>query len=113
VKEQVQAAAAPELDLERIARDLARGMKAEKVILFGSRARGGSSRRSDLDLFVVQKTERPPLARIGEGLKLLPPLPCDVDLIVYTPDELSARQETPFMRRLLSEGVILFDTPHG
>lgn len=76
---------------------------------FSARARGTHRQRSDLDLFVVLETDEPPLARIGQGLRHLPPLAFDVDLIVYTPAELERRRDLPFLRRLLDEGVVLYE----
>jgi predicted nucleotidyltransferase len=98
-----------DIDLEDVTNRLVTGLKPEKIILFGSRARGTQTRRSDLDLFIVQATERAPLERIAEGLRCLPPLLCDADLIIYTPEELAARQEAPFIRRLLREGIVLYE----
>lgn len=55
---------------------LVAGLRPEKIILFGSRARGTYSRRSDLDLFIVLETSDPALTRIGQGLNLSTCRPC-------------------------------------
>jgi predicted nucleotidyltransferase len=81
----------------------------EKIILFGSHARGTQSRASDLDLFIVQETNRAPLARIAEAMRHIPELPFAVDVIVYRADELPERRDSPFIRRLIEEGVVLYD----
>lgn len=97
------------MNLELVTKALIAGLAPERIVLFGSRARGTATHRSDLDLFVVQETDKSPLQRIEAGLKLLPPLPCDVDIIVYTPAELEARRDAPFIRRLLREGQVLYE----
>jgi predicted nucleotidyltransferase len=81
----------------------------ERILLFGSRARGTETRRSDLDLLLVLRTEAPPLTRIGQVLELLADSPWPVEVIVYTPEELAARADTPFIRRILREGRVLHE----
>ncbi len=81
----------------------------ELILLFGSRARGSATRRSDLDLLLVLDTEAPPLARIGQVLEVLADSPWPVEAIVYTPAEFAARADTPFLRRLLREGRVLYE----
>jgi len=81
----------------------------ELILLFGSRARGTETRRSDLDLLLVLRTEAPPLTRIGQVLELLADSPWPVEVIVYTPEEFAARADTPFLRRILREGRVLYE----
>jgi predicted nucleotidyltransferase len=58
-----------------------------KAIAFGSIARGEPSRRSDLDLFVVQDTDRRFLDRYEGILNDITDIVTDrdVDLLIYTP----------------------------
>jgi uncharacterized protein len=81
----------------------------EKIILFGSWARGTASRRSDIDLLIIWETATPPLDRIGIVLTLLKDAPRSIDAIVYTPSELRQRANAPFIRRILQEGMILYE----
>lgn len=81
----------------------------ELILLFGSRARGTASRRSDIDLLVVWETDAGPLDRIGQVLGLLADSPWPVDVIAYTPADLRARRHSPFLRRALDEGKILYE----
>lgn len=83
----------------------------EKVILFGSWARGTATRRSDIDLFVVWNCDLSPLQRIDTVLRLLADAPYPVEAVVYTSDELAQRCDRPFIRQLLREGEILHE--HG
>jgi len=81
---------------------------AEKVILYGSVARGDYTAASDIDLIVVKETAEPLPARIAEALERCaearPPLP--VEPLVYTPAEFA---------RMLAEGNPLLGeaTRHG
>ena len=79
------------------------------IMMFGSRARGTATRRSDLDLLVVWETDQPPLARIEHVLRLLTDSPWPVEVIAYTPGELETRRHMPFMRHILAEGKVLYE----
>jgi len=81
----------------------------EQIVLFGSWARGTASRRSDLDLFIVWNTDYPPLERMSQVLALLQDSPLPVEVMVYTPDELEQRHHSPFIRRVLQEGRVLYE----
>lgn len=95
--------------LEMAVERLRHRLDPELILLFGSRARGTQTRRSDLDLLLVQRTEAPPLARIGQVLELLADSPWPVEAIVFTPEEFAARADTPFLRRILREGRVLHE----
>ncbi len=81
-----------------------------KAILFGSWARGTNTRRSDLDLAIVLETDRAFLDRfrelhgIEEVLDGLHP-----EMLIYAPGELEAISHRPFIRRLLSEGITIYE----
>ncbi len=81
----------------------------ERVILFGSTARGDVGSTSDLDLLVVRHDCRPPAARINELYRRIAPR-IAVDLLVYTPEELAMAQQTSsFVRAALRDGEVLYD----
>jgi predicted nucleotidyltransferase len=95
--------------LEEAARRLARELRPERVILFGSLARGTGTRRSDIDLCLVWQTDLPPLERIGRVLSLLRDAPRPVEAVVYTPSELVRMERSAFVRRILREGQVLYE----
>ena len=73
----------------------------ERVILFGSTARGTVGSTSDLDLLVVRRDNRPPAARMDE-MYCRARSRIALDLLVYTPEELeSARATSSFLREAL------------
>ena len=86
--------------------------KIEKAILFGSHARDEASRHSDLDLILVQKTNLRFLDRY-DGLlasfsRALPEW--DVDILIYTPEELAEISDRRFIQQALEEGKILYES---
>ncbi len=83
-----------------------------RAILFGSFARGDNSRRSDIDLLLVQETDKGFLDRYAGILwDITASLPgCDVDLLIYTPAELDSLRDRPFVAKALQEGVVLFES---
>jgi predicted nucleotidyltransferase len=59
----------------------------EKIILFGSYARGEATEDSDLDLLVVAETDLPPRERFPTVSRLLGEYPVAFDVILKTPEE--------------------------
>jgi predicted nucleotidyltransferase len=82
----------------------------EKIIMFGSSARGEAGEQSDLDLIIVKKTDKPFLKRILE----VPLFPVRADVFVYTPEEFSEMQEyeNPFIMSALKNAKILYERNH-
>ncbi len=60
---------------------------AEKVILFGSYARGTAKEDSDIDLLVVAQTKLSGAERYSAVRKLLGDFPAGFDIVVETPQE--------------------------
>ncbi len=83
-----------------------------RVILFGSLARGEASRRSDLDLIAVQDTDRRFLDRYEGFLReVVETIPArDVDLLIYTPEELERMAQRPWMAITLKEGITIYES---
>lgn len=83
-----------------------------RAIVFGSLARGERSRRSDLDLLVVQDTDKRFLDRYDELLREIAQVVSeqDVDLLIYTPAELKRMAERPFIARVMKEGQTIYES---
>lgn len=83
-----------------------------RAILFGSMARGEASRRSDVDLLVVQDTDRRFLDRYDPLLRdIVGAVPGrDVDLLIYTPRELELLSDRPLVATALREGKVLYES---
>jgi predicted nucleotidyltransferase len=83
-----------------------------RAVVFGSLATGGSTRRSDLDLIVVLSTKKRFLDRYDDLLsEITLAIPGrDVDLLIYTPEELERMAERPFVQQALQQGVTIYES---
>lgn len=87
----------------------------EKIILFGSMARGDADEYSDIDLIIIKKTETRFIQRQVDATILVPG-DISVDIFVYTPKEFQSMIEDnlPFIERVLAEGIVIYeDTPRN
>ncbi|MDA2922865.1 nucleotidyltransferase domain-containing protein [Patescibacteria group bacterium AH-259-L07] len=81
----------------------------EKIILFGSYVWGKPGPDSDVDLFIITKTENTrALAREIDGL-LFPRL-FPIDVLVYTPEHVEKRKKRGdfFINDILTKGKVLY-----
>jgi predicted nucleotidyltransferase len=86
--------------------------KIEKAILFGSHARNEASRHSDIDLILIKHTDLRFLDRydgiLASFSQALPEW--DVDLLIYTPEELENISHRRFIKHALEEGKVLYES---
>ena len=90
---------------------IASEFRPDRIILFGSYARGAPTIDSDVDLLVVLPFDGKVVDKSVEiRLKVRPPFP--VDLIVRTPEKVRERVEMGdgFMQEILDEGKVLYET---
>ena len=73
--------------LRAIVQRLVTHFDPEKIILFGSYARGDATEESDVDLLVVAHTDLPPRIRFGAVRRLLTDYPAAFDVYLKTPEE--------------------------
>ena len=87
----------------------------EKIILFGSRARGDSQPDSDIDLLVVEREPFSPKRSRQEELRrirrALWRIRTPIDVLVYSRDEIDEWWNSPnhLIGRALREGVTLYE----
>ena len=86
------------------------GYDPEKIILFGSAARGDTDEYSDIDLIVVKETDRRFVQRLVDISEFISSY-ISVDVFVYTPGELKAMVEdgNPFIEQALKDGKVLYE----
>jgi predicted nucleotidyltransferase len=83
-------------------------LDAEKISLFGSYARGRADLFTDLDVLVIWNTDKPFIERAGIVHSLLA-LPVDLDVLCYTPEEFRRMRDTPFIKKILEDEVVLYE----
>ena len=96
--------------IEEFGRRIGRQFGAERVILFGSYARGAATKDSDVDLLVIGPYEGRSVDRsVQMRMKLRPGFP--VDLVLRTAEKVSQRlaMGDDFMRDILAEGKVLYE----
>lgn len=91
--------------------DLLRPYDPERIILFGSRARGQADAYSDYDVIVVKRTDRPFMERLLEVARNLAPFDRVVEALVYTPEEFARMPDIGFGWMVRQEGVALYERP--
>ena len=98
-------------EIARLARPVFERHNIDRAILFGSFATGRQSRKSDVDLILVQRTAKRYFERF-EGLlqdlyRMIPGR--EIDCFIYTPEELASISHRFFVRRALDEGTVIYE----
>jgi len=98
--------------VEEVVERIVAGYSPQRIILFGSYARGEADDESDLDLLIVKETEERPLDRWMAVKRLLRGRRQRVPVspLVYTPRELEERLALRdfFLQEVLSEGEVVY-----
>ena len=83
----------------------------DKIILFGSYARGEATEGSDLDLLIIQSSTLPRYKRSTPVRLALRGLIPSKDIVVYTPEEVKEWEtaSTSFISTVLREGRVLYE----
>ena len=74
-------------DVDAIVLRIAEHLNPEKIILFGSYARGDATEQSDVDIMVVARTDLPQRDRFRVIRRLLADFPVAMDVYLKTPEE--------------------------
>ena len=99
-------------DLVRdIVRRIVQTVQPEKVILFGSRGRGDAKPDSDFDLLVIKESDEPRFRRSVPLYVALADLPVEVEVMVYTPQEVEEWSQVPqaFVTTAVREGTTIYE----
>lgn len=98
-------------EIQNVVNQLISLYKPEKIILFGSLAKGQVKQGADIDLFII-KSDVPEFGvdRIRQ-LDALIKYRLATDFIVYRPEELQHRLKLgdPFVKTILEKGKVLYD----
>jgi predicted nucleotidyltransferase len=83
----------------------------EKIILFGSRARGDVRPGSDIDLLVIADSTQPRYRRSAPLYGALSDILVSMDILVYTPEEVEewSGVRQAFVTTAVREGKVLYE----
>ena len=97
--------------IQDIVRRVVETVQPQRVVLFGSRARGDSRPDSDFDLLVITESDEPRYRRSIPLYVALADLPVEVEVVVYTPDEVAEWSAVPqaFVSTAVREGITLYE----
>jgi len=97
--------------IDDLARRIVERFRPEKIILFGSHARGTAGQDSDADILVVMPVKGSKRKKATEIDVALVGLDLPVDLIVVTPEELerNKNQIGTIVYPALREGKVLYE----
>jgi predicted nucleotidyltransferase len=99
--------------ITELAERIVREYHPDRIILFGSHARGTATDGSDVDLLVVVPFEGQPARKAVEMLNHLDPH-FPIDLLVRTPEQVEQRLKLGdfFMQEIMETGRILYEATH-
>jgi len=85
--------------------------RPEKVIIFGSYAKGMATIRSDLDIFLIKETVLPMANRVDDLKPMLSCVLISVEVHNYTPEELDeyCKEEFSFVSSVLRSGKTVYE----
>lgn len=99
---------------EEVLKRLREVLDPDKVILFGSRSRGGARADSDIDLLVIKKGVEGVRREARQARAALSDLPAAFDVVVATPEQIERYGESVGLiyRTALAEGETWYEKPH-
>ncbi|HZL52708.1 MAG TPA: nucleotidyltransferase domain-containing protein [Terracidiphilus sp.] len=104
--------ALPPLVQRTLAR-LIRAFAPERVVLFGSHAKGTVRDNSDVDLLIIANVEGIPVIHQRRAKQLAADCFPPVDVVIATPSEIAeaANAKSPFLLSILSSGRTIYTRP--
>jgi predicted nucleotidyltransferase len=99
--------------LQTITARIAEAIRPQKIILFGSWARGERGPHSDIDLLIILESTLPRPQRYAPVRRLFWGMGLPMDILVYTPEEFARYQSVPgsFTHTVAHEGRVLYARP--
>jgi len=101
-----------EKEIKAITEQIVKKYKPEKIILYGSAARGDFDQDSDIDMLIIKKSHKSRPERATDVYRLIWDLErtSPFEPLVFTPKELEGRIKLgdPFFLTILKEGKVLY-----
>ncbi len=97
-------------DIQTLADNIVREFHPEKIILFGSHARGDARTDSDVDLMVIIASDEHPSRTAADITNRVHPRNYALDLIVRSPETVRRIMQMNdwFMHEVMREGRVLY-----
>jgi predicted nucleotidyltransferase len=97
--------------LDEMVRRIVQGFHPDRIILFGSYAKGESTDDSDLDLLIVMPVEGSRRQKTNEIDLALADRLVPLDLIVVTPDQFDQQKDVigTIVREAIREGRVIYE----
>lgn len=98
-------------EVDEVVKKIVSFYKPEKVILFGSYAKGTATNRSDMDILVIKETDEPFRIRGRLLRQLFYSSIIPVDLLIFTKEEFEEYQAKPysFIGSVLETGIEVYN----
>jgi len=102
-----------EANLDEIVRRLSAAIDPDRIILFGSRARGDARPDSDFDLLVIKESNLKPHLRAIPAYRALSGLAVPTDILWRTPQEIEDWRDVPahITTQAIREGRVVYERP--
>ena len=100
-----------EADIQKMTDIIVEQFHPEKIILFGSYARGDATEDSDVDLLIIAESSDPRYKRAVPIYRSLSGVEVGIDILVYTPREVQEWSQVPeaIVNKALTEGEVLYE----
>lgn len=97
--------------MDEIVHRIIKTFNPEKIILFGSRARGAPRNDSDIDLLVIADSSEPRHSRSSVLYGVMSDILVPMDILVYTPEEVEEWKEVrqAFVTTAVREGLLVYE----
>ena len=99
--------------IDDIVRRIVETAQPDKIILFGSRARGDARPNSDFDVLVIKESSEPRYRRSVPLYVALADVPAEVEVMVYTPEEVDEWKQVSqaFVTTAVRQGTTIYERP--
>jgi len=99
--------------IDDVVRRIVERFHPNRIVLFGSQARGDAGPDSDIDLFIEMESDLRPIDRDVEVLSLFGLRPWGLDVFVYTPAEVAKQRGRVgnLLSDVDSEGRVVYERP--
>ncbi|MEA5461681.1 nucleotidyltransferase domain-containing protein [Arcicella sp. LKC2W] len=100
-----------EIEIQSLIDKIVQRIHPEKVIVFGSYAKGLATNKSDLDIFIIKETDLPMINRGNDLKPILSNYLIRVDIHIYTPEEVTeyGSEDYSFVHSVMQTGKTFYE----